>query len=76
MVDTEKFVDALEGLTIKSPTGDLEMRACDHQAVLPMYMGVTKKTSQYDFLIATDIVPLSGKDLMPSCDETKKARGQ
>lgn len=76
VVDTEKFINALEGLTIKSPTGDLEMRACDHQAVLPMYMGVTKKTSQYDFLIATDIVPLAGKDLMPSCDEIKKARGQ
>ena len=41
-----------------------------------MYMGVTKKTPQYDFLIATDIVPLEGKALMPSCDDIKKARGQ
>ncbi|MCL5264745.1 MAG: ABC transporter substrate-binding protein [Chloroflexi bacterium] len=75
-LDKEKFIDALEGLKIKSPTGEVEMRACDHQAVLPMYLGVTKKTSQYDFPIATDIVALQGKDIMPSCDDIKKARGQ
>jgi hypothetical protein len=28
------------------------MRACDHQAMLPMFMGVTKKVAGYDFLIA------------------------
>jgi branched-chain amino acid transport system substrate-binding protein len=75
-VDTEKFVDAMEGMKIKSPAGELEMRACDHQVVLPMFMGVTKKTPQYEFLIATDIVPLAGKDIMPSCDEINKARGK
>ena len=75
-LDKEKFIDALEGLKIKSPTGELEMRACDHQAVLPMYLGVTKKTPQYDFPIATDIVAVAGNDVMPSCEDIKKARGQ
>jgi branched-chain amino acid transport system substrate-binding protein len=74
-IDREKFIDALEGMKIESPGGTIEMRACDHQAVLPMFMGMTKKVPQYDFLISTDIVTLPGKDIMPSCDEIKKSRG-
>jgi branched-chain amino acid transport system substrate-binding protein len=50
------------------------MRACDHQAVLPIHMGVTKKSSQHEFAISADIVTLTGEDVMPSCDEIKKAR--
>ena len=75
-LDKEKFIDALEGLKIKSPVGKVEMRACDHQAVLPMFLGVTKKVPQYDFVISTDIITLPGKDIMPSCAEIKKARGK
>jgi len=75
-VDKEKFVNALEGMVIDSPGGKIEMRACDHQAVLPMYLGVTKKVPQYDFLISSNIVTLPGKDIMPSCEEIKKARGK
>ncbi len=75
-VDKEKFVSALEGLVIDSPAGKLEMRACDHQAVLPMYLGVTKKVPQYNFLISGDIVTLTGKEIMPSCEEVIKTRGK
>ena len=75
-VDKEKFINALEGLMIDSPAGKTEMRACDHQAVLPMYLGVTKKVPQYNHLISSNIVTLSGKDVMPSCEEIKKARGK
>ena len=73
-LDREKFIDALEGLKIDSPVGKVEMRACDHQVVLPMYLGVTKKVPEYDFLISTDIVTLSGDEVMPSCEEIQKAR--
>jgi branched-chain amino acid transport system substrate-binding protein len=75
-IDKEKFIDALEGMKIKSPGGTIEMRACDHQAVLPMYLGVTKKVPQYDFLISADIQTFTGKDVMPTCEEIKKARGK
>jgi branched-chain amino acid transport system substrate-binding protein len=75
-VDKEKFVNALEGMVVDSPAGKIEMRACDHQAVLPMYLGVTKKVPQYDFLISSNIVTLPGKDIMPTCEEIKKARGK
>jgi branched-chain amino acid transport system substrate-binding protein len=75
-IDKEKFIDALEGMVIDSPGGKIEMRACDHQAVLPMYLGVTKKVPQYDFLISSGIVTLTGKDVMPTCEEIMKARGK
>ena len=72
--NTEKFIDALEGLTVDSPVGKLEMRACDHQVTLPMYYGVTKKVPGYDFLIGSDIVTVPGKDYLPSCEEMMKLR--
>ncbi|MFB3886829.1 MAG: ABC transporter substrate-binding protein [Thermodesulfobacteriota bacterium] len=75
-IDKEKFVNALEGMKIPSPAGTIEMRACDHQAVLPMYLGVTKKVPGYNHLISSNIVTLTGNDVMPSCDEIKKARGK
>ncbi len=73
-IDKEKFINAIEGMKVDSPVGEVEMRACDHQAVLPLFMGVTKKVPQYDFIISTDIVTLPGKEIMPTCDEIKKAR--
>jgi branched-chain amino acid transport system substrate-binding protein len=74
-IDKEKFINAMEGMKVDSPVGEVEMRACDHQAVLPMFLGVTKKVPQYDFIISTDIVMVPGKDVMPTCEEIKKARG-
>ncbi len=74
--DTEKFIDALEGMKIQSPAGELEMRACDHQVVLPIYLGVTKKAADKDYIISTDIVTLTGDDVMPTCEEIKKERAK
>jgi branched-chain amino acid transport system substrate-binding protein len=73
-MDREKFIDALEKMTVDSPVGEIPMRAYDHQAMLPMFMGVTKKTPKYSFLIASDIVTIPAKDVMPSVEEIKKAR--
>jgi len=73
-VNTEKFIDAVEGMTVDSPLGKITLRAFDHQAMLPMYMGVTQKVPGYDYLIAKDIVTIPGKDVMPSVEEIKKAR--
>ncbi len=73
-VDKEKLIDALEGIVIDSPAGPLEMRACDHQLLLPMFFGVTKKSPQYPFLIAADLVTVSPKDYMASCKEVMALR--
>ncbi len=75
-MDRERFIDALEGMKVDSPVGEIEMRAYDHQAMLPMYMGVTKKVAGYPFLIATDIVTIPASEVMPSIEEIKKVRGQ
>jgi branched-chain amino acid transport system substrate-binding protein len=74
-IDKEKFINAMEGMKVDSPVGQIEMRACDHQAVLPLFLGVTKKVPQYDFIISTDIIDLPGKDIIPTCEEIKKVRG-
>ncbi|MDR7555198.1 MAG: ABC transporter substrate-binding protein [Armatimonadota bacterium] len=75
-LDREKFIDALEGLRIATPVGPVEMRPCDHQAVLPLFFGVTKKTPQFEFLVASDIVTIPGPEVMPTCDDIRRARGQ
>ncbi len=74
--NNEKFVDALEGMVLeKTPAGRLELRACDHQVLLPTFAGVTTKVPEYkDFLIATDISTVSPKDGAQSCEEIRKAR--
>jgi branched-chain amino acid transport system substrate-binding protein len=74
-MDREKLIDALEGMKVDTPVGEVEMRAFDHQAMLPMFMGVTKKSPEYPFLIAGDIITIPAKDVMPSVEEIKKARG-
>ncbi len=49
------------------------MRACDHQLLLPTFVGVTKKVPEYkDFLIGVDIVAVAPKDGVRSCEEIKK----
>jgi branched-chain amino acid transport system substrate-binding protein len=75
-VDKERFIDALEGLRVDSPVGEVEMRACDHQAVLPIFMGVTKKVPGYGFVISADIVTLPGSEIMPTCEEISRVRSK
>ena len=74
VIDTEKFIDNVEGMWVDSPVGKVTMRAYDHQAMLPMFMGVTQKAAGYDFLIAKDIVTIPGDEVMPAIEEIKKAR--
>jgi branched-chain amino acid transport system substrate-binding protein len=53
------------------------LRAYDHQALLPMFLGVTASDPAYpDFLIAKDIVTVPGEELVLSVEEVKKLRGK
>lgn len=72
----EKFIDALEGMVLENTAvGRLELRKCDHQIMLPTFVGVTKKVPEYnEFLIATDIVTVSPQDGLPSCEQVLKTR--
>ncbi len=73
-VDKEAFINALEGLKVNGPLGEVEMRAYDHQAMLAMFLSVTKKSPDYPFLIGTDFVTVPGPESMPSIEDVKKAR--
>ncbi len=75
-VDPEKFVEALSGLTINTPIGDLTVGKHDNQLMLPMFMGVTKKVPGFDFLIASDIVTIPAAELVSTPEEIQKAREQ
>ena len=75
-IDKEKFIDTLEGLKVDTPVGKVEMRACDHQAVYPMFLGTTKISKEFGGAIATDIITLRGAEVMPSCEEIEEARKQ
>src|SRR5512139_3933260 len=73
-VDREKFIDAMEGMALDSPVGNLTMRGCDHQVLLPVFFGVTRKSPQYEFLVAGDIVSVPATEFMPSCEEIRQSR--
>jgi len=61
---------------VAGPIGKVSIRSYDHQAMVPMFMGVTKKVPGYDFLIADDIVTIPGHEVMPEIAEIMKARGK
>jgi branched-chain amino acid transport system substrate-binding protein len=75
-IDKEKFIDTLEGLKVDTPVGKVEMRACDHQAVYPMFLGTTKISKEFGGAISSDIVTLRGAEVMPTCEEIAEARKQ
>jgi branched-chain amino acid transport system substrate-binding protein len=75
-IDREKFIDALEGLKVETPVGKVEMRACDHQAVYPMFLGTTKISKEFGGAISSDIITLRGAEVMPTCEEIAEARKQ
>ncbi|MDA8305734.1 MAG: ABC transporter substrate-binding protein [Deltaproteobacteria bacterium] len=75
-INTEKFIDALQGTSVASPVGKVTMRAFDHQVVLPMFVGVTKKEPGFKYLVASDIVTIPGKQIMPSIAGIKAARAK
>ena len=75
-VNTEKLIDALEGMVLDtSAVGRLELRACDHQLLLPTYYGMTKKVPEYkDHLVGVDIVTIPAGEGYPSCGEIMQER--
>lgn len=73
-VDKESFISAMEGLALDSPIGKVEVRACDHQIMLPIFFGMTDKSPKYDFLVAKDIIAVQPESYMPTCKEVLSKR--
>jgi len=73
-IETEAVVTALEGLSYDSLRGKFTIRAFDHQADVPEYVGWTMKDPKYPFVILRDIVKVPGSQIMFTEDEVKQMR--
>ena len=73
-VDTEKVIDALEGMTITTPIGPIEMRGCDHQALTPTYWGNIQNTR--GLTLPTLLAPqyVSPAKFLPECEAIMSRR--
>ena len=47
MLDVNAFARALETTTLKTPMGEMSMRAADHQVLMPMVVSVVSKDARY-----------------------------
>jgi len=57
-LDTEKIIDALSGMTIDSVVGPLKIRACDHQAMWPFWVGKVVRDDKHPWPYITNPVAL------------------
>ncbi len=70
--DTEKMVDAMEGLKFTSPFGPVEFRKIDHQATLGAFVGRTKVQGGKGIMVNWRYA--DGKDYLPSDAEVREMR--
>ncbi len=77
-VNKEKFIDALEGMTVDGTAlGKLQVRKCDHQLLYPIFYGMTKKVPEYkDHLVGTNIVTVPAGEGYPTCEEIAQLRAK
>ena len=71
--DTEKMVDAAEGIAVDSPTGPFTFRALDHQATMGAYVGRTALKDGKGIMVNWRYA--DGADYIPSDEEIKAMRG-
>lgn len=71
---TEDVINALEGLTVETAIGPMTMRACDHQAMYPVFLGQIASVPGYPFPIMKDIMTVTSKEVAPSCEEIAALR--
>jgi branched-chain amino acid transport system substrate-binding protein len=73
-LETEKVIEALEGLSWDSLRGALHLRPQDHLASGGLFFGTTFKDPKYSFYIMREMVYLPGNDLWHSLEEIKSLR--
>lgn len=65
--DPADLIPALEGLEWEGPKGTYHMRAEDHQALVPMYVGEIVDVAAEDFMYYEWITEVSAEDTTPPC---------
>ena len=69
-LDKEKIIDALEGLTVELPVGNITIRAEDHQALTDACWGKTYADPNYSIRILKPIKIFKAADVTPAVSET------
>ena len=72
--DTEKLVDAMEGLSFNSIVGPITYRKIDHQSTMGAYVGKTALKDGKGVMVEWSYA--DGKDYLPSDAEVMKLRPQ
>ena len=72
--DTEKMVDAMEGLAFESPVGPVAYRKIDHQSTMGAYVGFTAQKEGRGIMVEWRY--MDGKDYLPGDEEVRKLRGK
>jgi len=70
--DTDKLIEAAEGIKLSSPFGEITFRKSDHQATLGAYVGKTAVKDGKGVMV--DSVYRDGKDFLPSEEDVAKER--
>ena len=73
-VETEKVIEALEGIQWDSLRGPLFIRPFDHMANCGTYFGITHKDPKYSFYTLKDITYIPGQEVWHSVEEVKAIR--
>lgn len=66
--ESEKVIQALEGLTVDAPAGEYTIRKEDHQAILDGNWGITKGDPDYKIRILDPIRVFPGEKITPPPD--------
>jgi branched-chain amino acid transport system substrate-binding protein len=74
--DTEKIIDALEGITVQTIVGPLTINDYDHQATWPFWFGKVVLVPEYPFGILTDMLKFPAEEVYQSEEEVRKLRAQ
>ena len=69
-IDKEKVIDALEGLTVELPVGEIIIRPEDHQALTDVTWGKTAADAAYPIRILNPIKLFDAADVTPSVAES------
>jgi branched-chain amino acid transport system substrate-binding protein len=73
-LETEKIIEALEGLRWDSLRGPLTIRSFDHLANGGIFLGTTYKDPRYSFFIMKDVQYLPGEDFWHLTEEVRALR--
>jgi branched-chain amino acid transport system substrate-binding protein len=73
--DTEKIIDALEGMTLDTFVGKIPIRAYDHQAMMPTWYGFVDFSKEVTFPHIPKPLGMMGEESYHTIDQIKKLRG-